>query len=92
MLCVAVQDTGLGIHEKDIDKVFGRFEQIDNRLSRENTGTGLGLTISKEFIEFMGGTINVISEVDKGSTFYFNLSLPIAQNQSQPAPPNVAAA
>jgi len=81
MLCVAVQDTGVGIDTKDLGKVFGRFEQIDNRLSREQTGTGLGLTISKEFIEFMGGTINVKSEVEKGSTFYFNLTLPVIQNQ-----------
>ena len=81
MLCVAVQDTGLGIAEDDIDKVFGRFEQIDNRLSRKNTGTGLGLTISKEFIEFMGGSMSVKSDVDKGSTFYFNVTLPLADVQ-----------
>ncbi|NNC36189.1 MAG: hypothetical protein EX271_02300 [Acidimicrobiales bacterium] len=79
MLCVAVQDTGVGLNENDQKKIFGRFEQVDNRLSRQNTGTGLGLTICKEFIEFMGGSLNVISEIDKGSTFYFNLKLPIAK-------------
>lgn len=78
-LCVAVKDTGIGIPPDHVEKVFGRFVQVDNRLSRQTAGTGLGLTISKEFIEFMGGSLSVISEPETGSTFYFNIDLPIAR-------------
>jgi len=71
----SVQDTGIGIPEKDINRVFDRFEQVESSLSRETTGTGLGLTISKEFIEFMDGKILVKSRVGYGSTFSFHIPL-----------------
>lgn len=91
LLCVAVQDTGVGLNKEDQEKIFERFEQVDNRLSRQNTGTGLGLTICKEFIEFMGGSMNLISEADKGSTFYFNLKLPVGKQVGQHIPPPTSA-
>lgn len=72
-LFVCVQDTGIGIAEADLHKVFERFEQIDNKMSRSYEGTGLGLTISKEFIEAMGGAIWVKSTPGQGSMFSVNL-------------------
>ena len=77
-LKIYVQDTGIGINKEDQLNVFKRFHRIDNSLSTEVDGTGLGLAICKEYIEAMGGSLNVISEEGVGSTFYFDLTLPIA--------------
>ena len=76
-LFVHVQDTGIGIPEDDIGRVFGRFEQVENSLSRKTTGTGLGLTISKDFVEFMGGEMIVKSRLGYGTTFSFNIPLDV---------------
>jgi len=76
-LFVHVQDTGIGIPENDIGRVFGRFEQEENSLSRKTTGTGLGLTISKDFVEFMGGEMIVKSRLGYGTTFSFNIPLDV---------------
>lgn len=70
---VAVEDTGIGIAAEDIPKAFAEFVQIDGNLTRQAGGTGLGLPISKRFVEMHGGKIWVESEVGKGSTFYFTL-------------------
>jgi len=74
-LSIYVQDTGLGIPKESIERVFGRFEQLENNLSRKTTGTGLGLTITKEFVELMGGRISVKSRVGYGTTFAVELPL-----------------
>lgn len=74
-LFVCVQDTGIGISAQDLPKVFERFEQIDTELSRGTEGTGLGLTISKEFIQVMGGKLTVKSTPGQGSMFSFNLAV-----------------
>ena len=74
-LFIHVQDTGIGIPASDIDRVFGRFEQVENSLSRKTTGTGLGLTISKEFTDFMGGEMIVRSRVGFGTTFSCNIPI-----------------
>ena len=89
---VAVRDTGIGIRESDLPRVFDRFEQIDNSLSRDKEGTGLGLAISKEIIEYMGGSINVVSVENTGTTFYFDIVLPIASEAiiSKPTKTQVA--
>lgn len=79
-LYIHVQDTGIGIPEEDIDRVFGRFEQVESSLSRKTTGTGLGLTISKEFTEFMGGKMIVKSRVGFGTTFSCNVLMEIAES------------
>lgn len=65
----AVIDTGIGIPESGIGQLFERFNQIDNSRTRRFGGTGLGLTISREFVHLMGGEITVTSQVGEGTTF-----------------------
>lgn len=69
-------DTGIGIDEKNLDRIFERFTQIDESNIRESGGTGLGLTIVKQLVQLMGGTIQCESEEGKGSRFFFELQLP----------------
>ncbi|MGB3007250.1 MAG: ATP-binding protein [Chitinophagaceae bacterium] len=64
-----VTDTGVGIPPEKIDIIFERFEQLDYSFTRQHGGTGLGLAITKKLVEAMGGKINVVSEVNKGSRF-----------------------
>jgi len=68
-----VKDTGIGIPEQQRDIVFKRFRQGDDLTSRFNEGVGLGLSISKAYVEMLGGQIWLESKLGKGSTFYFNL-------------------
>lgn len=82
-LALYVRDTGVGIAPEDTDRVFQRFEQVNNRRDREEQGTGLGLTISKELIEEMGGAMNLVSCVGHGTTFYFNVTLPVDRRASR---------
>ena len=74
---IAVRDTGIGIPSQDLDRIFERFYRVDKAKSHEVGGTGLGLSIVKHVIERMGGTIQVESELGKGSTF--TLWLPCAE-------------
>jgi PAS domain S-box-containing protein len=64
-----VSDTGIGIREEDMAKLFSDYNQVDSRANREIEGTGLGLSITKRFVEMMGGEISVESEYGKGTTF-----------------------
>jgi len=64
-----VKDRGIGIPEKDLDKIFDRFYRVDKSRSRELGGSGLGLAICKWIIELHNGSIEVASEIDKGSQF-----------------------
>jgi signal transduction histidine kinase/CheY-like chemotaxis protein len=73
----SVQDTGPGIEAKDLQRIFEPFEQV-GELSQRAGGTGLGLAICKRIVELMGGRIEVRSVVGAGSTFWFELQLPIA--------------
>ena len=70
----AVSDTGIGIPEDRLDKIFENFQQASSHTSRLYGGTGLGLAIVKQLIEPQGGTIRVKSEMGQGSTFSFTLS------------------
>ena len=71
----SVSDTGIGIKEKDIGKLFNMFRQVDTGVSRKYPGTGLGLAISKQLVELHGGMIKVESNYGEGSTFTFFLPL-----------------
>ncbi len=72
-LKVAVIDTGIGIKEGDMKKLFTSFQQIDSKRNRNVEGTGLGLAICKQLVTLMGGTISVESTYGEGSTFSFEI-------------------
>jgi signal transduction histidine kinase/CheY-like chemotaxis protein len=64
-----ISDTGIGIRQKDIEKLFNDFNQVDTKANREIEGTGLGLSITRKLVEMMDGEISMESEYGKGSTF-----------------------
>jgi two-component system phosphate regulon sensor histidine kinase PhoR len=68
-----VEDTGVGIPEKDLPRVFERFYRVDKARSRELGGTGLGLSIVKHLVQTLGGSITAASQVGQGSTFTVRL-------------------
>jgi signal transduction histidine kinase/FixJ family two-component response regulator/HPt (histidine-containing phosphotransfer) domain-containing protein len=70
-----IKDTGMGVRKEDIPKMFDAFEQSNMELTRKITGTGLGLPISKAFVELMGGSIQFESKVGQGSTFKITIPL-----------------
>lgn len=72
---IMVKDNGMGIAKEDMANIFNRFYQVDSSSSREQEGTGIGLSLTKELVELIGGTIQVESEPAKGSTF--KISIPI---------------
>ena len=73
---ISVSDTGIGIAESEFEHLFEEFRQIDSDIAREQHGTGLGLALTKRFVELHGGRIRLTSEVGRGSVF--TLSLPLA--------------
>jgi signal transduction histidine kinase/CheY-like chemotaxis protein len=73
MLKVAITDTGIGIKEEDIKRLFIEFERIEEKRNRNIEGTGLGMTITRSLLEMMGSSLCVKSEYGKGSTFSFTL-------------------
>lgn len=71
MLEVAVEDTGIGVKEEDIQKIFDTFIRLDMEASRTEEGSGLGLAVTNKLVELMGGKLSVKSEYGKGSVFSF---------------------
>jgi PAS domain S-box-containing protein len=78
-----IQDTGIGIPKDKFEEIFERFNKIESDKSRLYRGTGLGLTITKNLVERLGGTIWLKSEIRKGTTFYFNLPLKNSDGRQQ---------
>jgi len=74
-LLFCVSDTGIGIHEEKLKLIFESFKQADDSHTREYGGVGLGLSISKQLTELLGGKIWVESEINKGSKFFISLKL-----------------
>lgn len=75
---VSVNDNGIGIDNKALNRVFDRFYQVNNPANPTHVGTGIGLALTKELVELMGGNITVTSKLQQGSQFVF--TLPIVQN------------
>lgn len=73
LLCVAVKDTGIGIKPEDMEKLFSKFERIEEKRNRNVEGTGLGMTITLNLLEKMGSSLQVESTYGVGSTFSFKL-------------------
>jgi len=86
-LKVSISDTGIGIHDEEIDTLFESFTQLDTRKNRSIEGTGLGLTIVKNLVELMGGEIWVESEYGVGSTFSFYIMQRVESYSSMPKLP-----
>jgi len=79
----AVSDTGCGIAEDDKEKIFEKFSQADGSITRESTGSGLGLTISKELAAMLAGDIGLDSEPDVGSTFWLDIPVTLSPEQTK---------
>lgn len=80
-----VKDTGIGIPEESIDRIFDRFIQVEQSMKKSYEGAGLGLAISKGLVELLGGSIRAESEKGSGSTFYFTLPFTPSNIEDQTA-------
>ena len=77
---LVIADTGIGIKPEDQQRIFREFEQVDGSYTRRYEGTGLGLALTKKFVEMQGGSIVVLSEIGRGSRFV--IRLPIGERQT----------
>jgi CheY-like chemotaxis protein/two-component sensor histidine kinase len=79
----SVSDSGIGISEDKREQIFEQFTQADVKTTRKYGGTGLGLTISQKLVRLMGGELKVESKLQKGSKFYFEITLPVQAIQKR---------
>jgi len=84
MLQFVVKDSGIGIPKSSIEKIFTRFEQVEDKTWQKFGGTGLGLSIVKRLIKLKGGTLNVESELGVGTTFTFSNWFKLAKDNATP--------
>ena len=80
-LTIDIKDTGIGINEADLERIFSDYGQMDTSAARKASGTGLGLGIAKRLAELMGGTLTVTSEHGKGSVFTLRLRQKVLSNE-----------
>ena len=80
---VAVTDSGIGIRDEDLDKLFKPFQQLDTGTSRRYEGTGLGLSVCKRILDILGGTIGVKSQFGKGTTVTVTLPLNLEEQNDE---------
>ena len=87
----SVRDSGIGLHQEEIDNLFSAFSQADDSITRKYGGTGLGLAICKQLTELMNGEIWVVSEKGIGTEFIFTAKLRVSENTLEPTavPPNL---
>lgn len=85
-LKISIEDTGIGIPPEKCRRVFEKFSQIDTSSTRKHEGTGLGLAIASSLVRMMGGRIELKSEEGVGSTFWFEIDLPVSEQQMRGAP------
>ena len=83
---ITVADSGIGVREEDLLKLFQTFTQLEPAYTKEHEGTGLGLALTKRLVELHGGRIRVTSEFGTGSRFSF--TLPLAQAAADLSPAN----
>lgn len=81
-LRIAVHDTGIGIDEKDLPKLYEVFSQVDGSMVRKHGGTGLGLAICKRLLKMMGGDVQVTSELGVGSVFTFTVTVGVDEREN----------
>jgi signal transduction histidine kinase len=86
---LSVRDTGPGIPEEHRARIFDQFHQIDPSQTREHAGTGLGLTITKELVQLLGGTIALQTELGQGSTFTVHLPITTPTPRHDPPRPKI---
>jgi signal transduction histidine kinase len=84
LLQFRVTDTGIGISADDLERIFMPFVQVDDSPTRRQGGTGLGLTLTREIVVLLGGTIAVDSTLGEGTTF--TVAVPRRWSRSEPAP------
>ena len=80
-LVISVEDTGMGIRQEDMEKLFERFQKLDEKNTRNIEGTGLGLNIAMSLLKLMGGSMKVDSEYRKGSTFTVTIPQKVLNNE-----------
>lgn len=78
----SIEDTGIGIPQHKLEQIFDEFIQVDSSTTKQYGGTGLGLTISRKLVQMMNGEIWAESEVGKGTTFYFTITLKVEKGST----------